>query len=253
MYLALYRKYRPTRFDEMVGQEYVRKTLRSQVKTGRISHAYLFCGLRGTGKTTAAKIFAAAINCPNSGADGEPCGVCPTCQMLRSESNLDVIEIDAASNNGVDQIRELRDKVVYPPQHGRYKVYIIDEVHMLTGSAFNAMLKTLEEPPAHAVFILATTEVQKLPATILSRCQRFDFKHISMADIITRMKTVLDDLGAGYDERALSLIASVADGGMRDALSMADMCLSYEGERPCITYENTLEVLGTMDRGFLFD
>lgn len=253
MYLALYRKYRPSRFSEMVGQEYVIKTLRSQVKTGRISHAYLFCGLRGTGKTTAAKIFAAAINCPSAAQTGEPCLECDTCRTLAQQSNLDIIEIDAASNNGVDQIRELRDKVVYPPQHGKYKVYIIDEVHMLTGSAFNAMLKTLEEPPSHAVFILATTEPQKLPSTVLSRCQRFDFKHISTDKIVARLKTVLDSVGADADENALRLIASVADGGMRDALSLADMCLSYETERPQLTYETTLEVLGTTDRSFLFD
>ena len=193
-YQALYRKWRPARFDDFVGQESVIATLRNQVITGRIAHAYLFCGTRGTGKTSAAKVLARAVNCL-APENGEPCGKCAVCRALSEENALDIVEIDAASNNGVDEIRDLREKVKYPPQSGKYRVYIIDEVHMLSAGAFNALLKTLEEPPAHVVFILATTEPQKLPATILSRCQRFDFHRIPASQIISRLKDAADDMG----------------------------------------------------------
>ena len=254
MYLALYRKYRPMKFSEMIGQEYVIQTLRRQVMTGHISHAYLFCGLRGTGKTTAAKILARAINCESASDTGDPCGVCGTCKALAEDNNLDIIEIDAASNNGVDEIRSLRDKVVFPPYVSKYKVYIIDEVHMMTSSAFNALLKTLEEPPEHAVFILATTEANKLPATILSRCQRFDFRHIPEHQISAHLAKVLDDLNIGYETEALTLIARIAEGGMRDALSLTDMCIAYlDSDSPKLTYNDALLVLGSLDRTELFN
>ena len=188
-YQALYRRYRPARFEDFVGQEAVIKTLRSQIMSGRIAHAYLFCGTRGTGKTSTAKVLARAVNCEHP-ENGDPCGVCPTCRALADENSLDILEIDAASNNGVDEIRDLREKVKYPPQTGRYRVYIIDEVHMLSQGAFNALLKTLEEPPAYVVFILATTEPQKLPATILSRCQRFDFGRIPAHQIVERLRGI---------------------------------------------------------------
>ena len=191
-YQALYRRYRPARFEDFVGQEAVIKTLRSQITSGRIAHAYLFCGTRGTGKTSTAKVFARAVNCEHP-ENGDPCGTCDTCRALAEENSLDILEIDAASNNGVDEIRDLREKVKYPPQTGRYRVYIIDEVHMLSQGAFNALLKTLEEPPAYVVFILATTEPQKLPATILSRCQRFDFGRIPAHQIIGRLRVALEE------------------------------------------------------------
>ena len=252
-YQALYRRYRPARFEDFVGQEAVIKTLRSQVMSGRIAHAYLFCGTRGTGKTSTAKVFARAVNCEHP-ENGDPCGQCATCCALSEESSLDILEIDAASNNGVDEIRDLREKVKYPPQVGRYRVYIIDEVHMLSAGAFNALLKTLEEPPAYVVFILATTEPQKLPATILSRCQRFDFHRIPMNQIIARMRVAVEQEGIAAEDAALARIARAAEGGMRDAWSIMDMCLGYAQEDGAgLTEALVLRVLGAADRGFLFD
>ncbi len=232
----------------MVGQEAIVSTLRNQVAAGRIAHAYLFCGSRGTGKTSSAKIMARAVNCEHPD-HGNPCGECESCRRLLSDESLDVIEIDAASNNGVDEIRDLRETVKYPPQHGKYKVYIIDEVHMLSTAAFNALLKTLEEPPAHVIFILATTEPQKLPATILSRCQRFDFGRIPAHQIAARLREVVDGAGATAADQALQMIARAAEGGMRDALSILDMCLGYQND---VTEELVRNVLGTADRSFLF-
>lgn len=251
-YQALYRRYRPARFDDFVGQEAVIRTLRSQVMSGRIAHAYLFCGTRGTGKTSTAKVFARAVNCLSPDR-GEPCGACEVCRALLAESSLDILEIDAASNNGVDEIRDLREKVKYPPQSGRYRVYIIDEVHMLSQGAFNALLKTLEEPPSYVVFILATTEPQKLPATILSRCQRFDFGRIPSHQIIERLRVALEEGNIRAEEAALSRIARAAEGGMRDAWSIMDMCLGYAQEDGEGLTENlVLQVLGAADRRFLF-
>ena len=225
MYQALYRKYRSQTFDEMVGQTVISTTLKQAVASGKISHAYLFSGPRGTGKTSAAKIFAKAMNCPNQ-VDGEPCNHCDICRDITNGSLEDVIEIDAASNNGVDEIREIRDKSTYAPSRATYKVYIIDEVHMLSTGAFNALLKTLEEPTENVVFILATTELHKIPATILSRVQRFEFKAIKLADIREHLVEILEKEGIGYDPDALTLIARCAEGGMRDALSILDQALS---------------------------
>ena len=247
-YRALYRQWRPKDFSHMVGQKAIIETLRNQVIHDRIAHAYLFCGSRGTGKTSTAKILAKAINCERP-VDGDPCGECPNCQRMDREESLDIVEIDAASNNGVDEMRDLRDTVKYPPQFGRYKVYIIDEVHMLSTSAFNALLKTLEEPPAHVVFILATTEPQKLPETILSRCQRFDFGRIATADIASRLKEAAQGAGAQVSDGALMTIARAAEGGMRDALSILDMCLGY-GDR--IDESMVRRILGTCDSAFMF-
>ena len=247
-YKALYRKWRPEFFRDVVGQEVIVRTLRAQIMSGHIAHAYLFTGPRGTGKTSMAKIFARAINCLEP-EEGDACGKCEVCLALKGEA-MDIIEMDAASNNGVDEIRALRENIVFPPAVGRYKVYIIDEVHMLSQGAFNALLKTLEEPPEHAVFILATTEVHKLPATILSRCQRFNFKSISVSDISGYLKKVLKASGAEFEPQAVDLIARSAEGGMRDALSIADMCLSYCGSN--VGYEDVVSILGTADREFMF-
>ncbi|HJA69024.1 MAG TPA: DNA polymerase III subunit gamma/tau [Firmicutes bacterium] len=247
-YKALYRKWRPEFFRDVVGQEVIVRTLRAQITSGHIAHAYLFTGPRGTGKTSMAKIFARAINCLEP-EEGDACGKCEVCLALKGEA-MDIIEMDAASNNGVDEIRALRENIVFPPAVGRYKVYIIDEVHMLSQGAFNALLKTLEEPPEHAVFILATTEVHKLPATILSRCQRFNFKSISVSDISGYLKKVLKASGAEFEPQAVDLIARSAEGGMRDALSIADMCLSYCGSN--VGYEDVVSILGTADREFMF-
>lgn len=249
MYLALYRKYRPRTFDEVVGQEHITKTLLNQIKLDKVSHAYLFTGSRGTGKTSTAKIFAKAINCLNP-QNGSPCGECEVCKSLDG-TNIDVLEIDAASNNGVDEIRELREKVKYPPVVGKYKVYIIDEVHMLSSSAFNALLKTLEEPPSHTVFILATTEVHKLPATILSRCIRFDFRLVSLENLSLLLKRVLKEEGVTYDEQSINIIARAGEGGVRDTLSIADRCVSFAGGN--LTSEKVVSVLGVSERDVLMN
>ena len=243
-YLALYRMFRPTTLNEVVRQEHIVTVLKNQIDGGKIGHAYLFCGPRGTGKTSIAKIFAAAINCENP-HDGSPCGKCEACKALKDPANLDITEIDAASNNGVDEMRDLREKVQYPPVAGKYKVYIIDEVHMLSSGAFNALLKTLEEPPAHAVFILATTESQKIPATILSRCMRFDFKLIPQADLEERLRFVFDSIGKKYEEEAISAIARAGAGSVRDMLSLADTCVSYTSGK--LTYADVNAVLGNAD------
>ena len=224
-YQALYRKYRPTNFDEVVGQTHIIQTLKNAIVQNRIAHAYLFCGPRGTGKTSIAKIFAKTLNCTNS--QDAPCGVCENCKMAANGSHPDIIEIDAASNNGVDEVRNLIDKVKYAPMQGKHKIYIIDEVHMMTSGAFNALLKTIEEPPAHVIFIFATTEPNKVLPTIISRCQRFDFNKVSMHDIKYRLSVVCKNEGIEIDENGLTLIAQLADGGMRDALSILDQCVAY--------------------------
>lgn len=241
-YQALYRKYRPTTFDGLIGQKHITDTLANQIASGKIVHAYLFCGSRGTGKTSTAKIFARAINCqsPNKGS---PCGKCAVC--ANSASNMDIIEIDAASNNRVDEIRELRENVKFMPSVGKYKIYIIDEVHMLTDSAYNALLKTLEEPPAHIIFILATTEPHKLPATILSRCVRFDFELVSAEELANHLRFVFGQEGIECEEEALKLIASAGEGSVRDTLSIADSISAYAGNH--ITLDKALDVLGLSD------
>lgn len=248
MYQALYRVWRPRKFSDMVGQENIVRTLLNQVSAGRIAHAYLFCGSRGTGKTSAAKIMSRAINCENP-QGGDPCGECASCKMIESDTSFDVYEMDAASNSRVEEIRELLEKVDYPPQFGRYKVYIIDEVHMLSNSAFNALLKTLEEPPEYMVFILATTEPQKLPATILSRCQRYDFGRFTETQIAGHLEKVARQTGVSVQPEALALIARAAEGGMRDALSILDMCIGGNTE---VTEDHVRGVLGAADRAFLF-
>ncbi len=244
-YMALYRKFRPDEFEDVKGQDAIVKTLKNQIRAGRIGHAYLFCGTRGTGKTTVAKIFAKAVNCEHA-VDGSPCGECAVCKAIAAGVSMNVIEIDAASNNGVDNIREIREEVAYRPTEGRYKVYIIDEVHMLSIGAFNALLKTLEEPPEYVIFILATTEAHKIPVTILSRCQRYDFKRISIETISARLRELIDKEQWDVEDKAVRYIAKMADGSMRDSLSLLDQCASfYIGER--LTYDYVLEVLGAVD------
>lgn len=244
-YTALYRKFRPAEFEDVKGQDHIITTLQNQIKANRIGHAYLFCGTRGTGKTTVAKIFAKAVNC-ESPVNGSPCGKCAMCQSIAAGTSMNVIEIDAASNNGVDNIREIREEVAYRPTEGKYKVYIIDEVHMLSIGAFNALLKTLEEPPEYVIFILATTEVHKIPITILSRCQHYDFKRITIDTITARMQELMDTEKVEVENKALRYIAKAADGSMRDALSLLDQCIAfYLGQK--LTYEHVLEVLGAVD------
>lgn len=244
-YMALYRKWRPNDFDEVQGQDAIVQTLRNEIIYDRIGHAYLFCGTRGTGKTSIAKLFAKAVNCQHP-VDGNPCNQCPSCQAINNQSSLDVLEIDAASNNGVDHIREIREQVQYSPVEGKYKVYIIDEVHMLSSGAFNALLKTLEEPPSYVIFILATTEKHKIPVTILSRCQKYDFKRISIDTITNHLVHLMEKEGIPAEEKALRYIARAADGSMRDALSLLDQCIAFYLNQT-LTYDNVLEVLGTVD------
>lgn len=244
-YTALYRKFRPAEFEDVKGQDHISQTLQNQIKANRIGHAYLFCGTRGTGKTSVAKIFAKAVNCEQP-VNGSPCGECAMCKAISEGTSMNVIEIDAASNNGVDNIREIREEVAYRPTEGKYKVYIIDEVHMLSIGAFNALLKTLEEPPEYVIFILATTEVHKIPITIMSRCQRYDFKRITIDTIAARLTDLMNKEGIEVEERAIKYIAKVADGSMRDALSLLDQCIAfYLGQK--LTYDNVLEVLGAVD------
>ncbi|RGY00646.1 DNA polymerase III subunit gamma/tau [Blautia sp. OF03-15BH] len=244
-YTALYRKFRPDSFASVKGQDHIVKTLKNQIMADRIGHAYLFCGTRGTGKTTVAKILAKAVNCEHP-VDGNPCGECETCKAIAAGTSMNVIEIDAASNNGVDNIREIREEVAYSPTTGKYKVYIIDEVHMLSIGAFNALLKTLEEPPSYVIFILATTEAHKIPITILSRCQRYDFKRISINTISSRLMELMEKENVEVEERAIRYIAKKADGSMRDALSLLDQCIAfYLGQK--LTYDHVLDVLGAVD------
>ena len=244
-YTALYRKWRPTGFADVKGQDHIVQTLKNQITGQRIGHAYLFCGTRGTGKTTIAKIFAKAVNCEHP-VDGSPCGECESCQSIVSGRSMNVVEIDAASNNGVENIREIREQVQYPPTEGRYRVYIIDEVHMLSTGAFNALLKTLEEPPSYVIFILATTEVHKIPITVLSRCQRYDFRRITIETIAARLRELADAEQIPVEERALTYLAKAADGSMRDALSLLDQCVAFHFGT-LLTYDNVLEVLGAVD------
>ncbi len=244
-YMALYRKFRPDTLADVKGQEHIVTTLKNQLAAGRIGHAYLFTGTRGTGKTTVAKILARAVNCENPTAEG-PCGECRICRAIAAGASMNVIEIDAASNNGVDNIREIVEEVSYSPAEGKYKVYIIDEVHMLSAGAFNALLKTLEEPPSYVIFILATTEVHKLPITILSRCQRYDFKRIPIDTITARMQELTAQEGVQVEDKALRYIAKTADGSMRDALSLLDQCIAFHLGRE-LTYDKVLDVLGAVD------
>ena len=244
-YTALYRKFRPDSFASVKGHDHIVKTLKNQIMADRIGHAYLFCGTRGTGKTSVAKILAKAVNCEHP-VDGNPCGECETCKAIAAGTSMNVIEIDAASNNGVDNIREIREEVAYSPTTGKYKVYIIDEVHMLSIGAFNALLKTLEEPPSYVIFILATTEAHKIPITILSRCQRYDFKRISINTISSRLMELMEKENVEVEERAIRYIAKKADGSMRDALSLLDQCIAfYLGQK--LTYDHVLDVLGAVD------
>ena len=244
-YQALYRVWRPQTFEDLVGQDMITKTLKNALATKQTTHAYLFAGPRGTGKTSCAKLFAKALNCPNQ-VNGDPCNECEICKAITAGRLNDVIEIDAASNNGVEEIRDIRDKVKYAPTQADYKVYIIDEVHMLSTSAFNALLKTLEEPPANVVFILATTDPHKIPATIISRTQRFDFKRITSGAILERMEYILKQKQFEYDEQALNVIARAAEGGMRDALSILDQVLSFGDNK--VTLDNALLVTGSVTR-----
>ena len=244
-YTALYRKFRPSTFEDVKGQDHIVTTLKNQIRADRIGHAYLFCGTRGTGKTTIAKILARSVNCEHP-VDGSPCNESPTCKAILAGVSTNVIEIDAASNNGVDNIREIREEVAYRPTQGRYKVYIIDEVHMLSTGAFNALLKTLEEPPSYVIFILATTEANKIPVTILSRCQRYDFRRITIDTIAARLSELMEKEGVDVEEKAIRYVAKVGDGSMRDALSLLDQCIAfYLGQK--LTYDKVLEVLGTVD------
>ncbi len=245
-YVALYRKYRPQTFDEVIGQDHIINTLRNQILQGKVSHAYLFCGTRGTGKTSTAKIFARAVNCPHAAEhNGNPCGDCVSCNTV-GNANLDIIEMDAASNNGVDYARDIREKVQYPPVNGKYKVYIIDEVHMLSVGAFNALLKTLEEPPEHALFILCTTEVHKIPATILSRCMRFDFRLVPTPLLAAHIAAIYDKEGKKYTKEAVAAIAQAGEGSVRDSVSIADRCYSVsEGQ---LEYSDVLGVLGVSSK-----
>ena len=244
-YTALYRKFRPDSFQDVKGQDAIVRTLKNQIRAQRIGHAYLFCGTRGTGKTTVAKILAKAVNCEHP-IDGNPCNECETCKAIAAGNSMNVIEIDAASNNGVDNIREIREEVAYSPTSGKYKVYIIDEVHMLSIGAFNALLKTLEEPPSYVIFILATTEAHKIPITILSRCQRYDFKRIARTTIVDRLRELMDEEQVEVEDKALRYTAKKGDGSMRDALSLLDQCIAfYLGEK--LTYEHVLDVLGAVD------
>ena len=244
-YTALYRKFRPDNFADVKGQDHIVTTLTNQIKANRIGHAYLFCGTRGTGKTTVAKILAKAVNCQHP-VNGSPCNECEMCKAIQAGTSMNVIEIDAASNNGVDNIREIREEVTYRPTEGNYKVYIIDEVHMLSTGAFNALLKTLEEPPSYVIFILATTEAHKIPVTILSRCQRYDFHRISIDTIAARLSELLQAEGVEAEEKAVRYVAKAGDGSMRDALSLLDQCIAfYLGQT--LTYDKVLEVLGAVD------
>ena len=244
-YTALYRKFRPDAFEEVKGQEHIVTTLKNQIEAERIGHAYLFCGTRGTGKTSIAKIFAKAVNCEHP-AGGSPCGACTSCRTIAAGASMNVIEIDAASNNGVDSIREIVDEVSYSPAEGKYKVYIIDEAHMLSRAAFNALLKTLEEPPSYVIFILATTEVNTIPVTILSRCQRYDFRRISIDTIVDRLKEKLEQEQVAVEDKAIRYIAKTADGSFRDAWSLLDQCIAYHyGQK--LTYDKVLDVLGAVD------
>ena len=244
-YTALYRKFRPAGFEEVKGQDPIVTTLKNQIKANRIGHAYLFCGTRGTGKTSVAKIFAKAVNCENP-ADGSPCGDCAVCRAISAGASMNVIEIDAASNNGVDNIREIVDEVSYSPAEGKYMVYIIDEVHMLSIGAFNALLKTLEEPPSYVIFILATTEVHKIPVTILSRCQRYDFKRLTVDTLADRIRELAQIEGVSIEDKAVRYIARAADGAMRDALSLLDQCIAFHFGQE-LTYDRVLNVLGAVD------
>ncbi len=247
-HLALYRQFRPVTFDEIIGQEHIIKTLKNQIKTGQISHAYLFCGSRGTGKTSAAKVFARAVNCIGS-VEGNPCLTCKNCTM---EQDVDIIELDAASNNGVDYIRDIKEKVSYTPINGKYKIYIIDEVHMLSASAFNAFLKTLEEPPAHAIFVLCTTEPQRLPQTILSRCLRFDFRLVSLKLLVEHLTNIFKKIKVKADKEAITAICQAGLGSVRDMLSIADRCINYQAGQS-ITYEYVNDILGATDTNVVID
>ena len=244
-YQALYRKYRPKTFSDVVGQEHITETLKNELANGKTVHAYLFTGTRGTGKTSCAKILANAVNCLNP-QNGDPCLVCESCKSILNDQNTDIVEIDAASNNGVENIRELKERITFAPASSKYRVYIIDEVHMLSQGAFNALLKTLEEPPSYVIFILATTEAHKIPITILSRCQRYEFKRMQVDTIVERLHELMEQENIEADEKSVKYIAKCADGAMRDALSLLDQCISFHfGEK--LTYDNVLEVLGAVD------
>ena len=249
-YQALYRRLRPQRFEDVVGQDHIIRTLQNQIENNRINHAYLFCGTRGTGKTTTAKIFARAINCVGEGI--KPCNECSVCKPILQGTSVNVIEIDAASNNGVDNIRDIIEEVKYPPTDCRYKVYIIDEVHMLSAGAFNALLKTLEEPPEYVVFILATTDPQKMPVTVLSRCQRFDFHRIDKDTMVSVLKEYMQEENADVTDEAIEYIAELSDGAMRDALSVLDQCISFYFDQS-VTADKVMEITGSVDKSVFFE